>query len=347
MEKKIISRERVSIVLDYGYVKGVHENGSTVLFPAVLNQLASTSSGQLGTQQYQSRVKVRNEYYDIGNASMSSGGIRIFQDETVVPLSLNVAIGSAVHRLIEHNEPVDLVVGLPMQVYSAQREEISEALNNYSMEMSIDGITKLISFNHVIVVPEIVGLYYFAIHNMDGSVKDSRLINQPVGVVHSEYRSLELLYMVRDTEGLLMSNELSGSEQPGLRDVDLEMQIQVTNLIKAKANILEIEKALSWYDGEFDHAGKTYDIRGIQKDLHEVHVLKIKDVIERKWGAEINSLQAIFIDESELMAAGLIGSFPSVKRLENNNFVSAYGCLAVQALAMKASAPIEAVVSKE
>lgn len=341
-----VDRERISVVLGFDYVKGAHEDGSTVIFPSVAAQRSSTANG-LSHGQEQYRVKVGELHYDVGEAGMAAGGSRIWTEKEGELSYLSLVIGTAIHILSKKNKPVDLVVGISRALYNLRKDVIKKMLVDLAVEITIDGITKTIRFNHVLVIPTIVGVYYYAIHNIDGSVKDSNLINRQVAVINPEYEALELLFMSRGRKGLFPREELSGSENPGMNEVFKSLQSKTDNLINAVADPMEIEKAISWYDGEFDHSGKTYDLKEIHLTTFKDHAQKIVDSVKQKWGAEINNLHAILIGEDNAISALCKESFPAVREFDAPEFSSAFGSLAVQSLALKTSAHTETSVNKE
>jgi len=339
---------RISVDIGFGYTKAVNEKGKSVFFPSVVAPLyASTTGGALGYGNDDYIVRMNDKDYYVGDAAMTAGGDRQWEEEAAENANLNILVGTAVHVLMSKDEEIDLVVGLPMSFYTSQRKAIKETLLSLKTDITIGGKTKHVQFSSVFVFPQSAGVYYHAIHNIDGSIKDMNLFNKQVGVIDCGNRTVDLLYMARGRKGLMPREELSGSEDLGMYEAHKIVQHKARALINGNADLIEIEKSLLWFNGDLDFKGQTYNLRKIQKETYAEHAQKIVAWVKQKWGDDINTLHSVIIGGGggEALFSHFEDQFPSIIKVEKPILSNAYGYLAAQALAMRAKQ--EAAATKE
>lgn len=336
---------RISVDIGYGFTKAVNEEGKEVSFPSVVGRkFGSTLGNVLGVAQedYEIKLKYKDEdreeqSFYVGDAGMSAGGSRTWEEEAAKNRNLIVLVSTAIAILNTKDEPVDLAVGLPMSYFNTQRKAIREALRNLEVICEIGNEEKEIHIQSVFVFPQSAGVYYAAIHNTDGSIKNINLINKPVSIIDVGYRTVDILYMARSKKGLMPREDLSGSEDLGMNEAHKEVQIETSKLIRGTADIIKVEKALLWFNGDFDYKGNTYNLRKIQQKAYENHAQSIISWVKQKWADEINDLSAILIGGGggESLYPYFSESFPTAMKVEQPEFANARGYLAAQALAMK------------
>jgi len=342
---------RISVDIGFGFTKAVSEKEKTVSFPSVVApRIASTTGGALGYGQDDYLVTIDGQDYYVGDAGMIAGGNRTWEDEVVQNQNLKILVTTAIHVLLEELEDeakVDLAVGLPMSFYVNQRKAIKDALMKMKADVTIGGKKKHIEVGSVFVFPQSAGVYYHALHNIDGSIKNQNLFSRQVGVIDPGYRTVDILYMARGRKGLLPREDLSGSEDLGMNEAHKIVRIRASQLIGGEADLLEVEKSLLWFNCEFDFKGKTYNIRDIRDQTYKEHAAKIVAWVKQRWGDEINNLHAIILGGGggEALYPYMKDSLPTLMKVDKPEFANAFGYLAAQALAMRASG--EAAAAKE
>ena len=336
---------RLSVDIGFGFTKAVSETGKEVKFPSVVGRkYGSTLSGVLGgvqedyqiTLSYEDEPK-ENESYYVGDAAMTAGGSRTWEENAAKNRNLIVLVSTAVAVLMDQDEPIDLAVGLPMSYFNNQRKSIREALQTLDVICTLNGKKKRIHIRSVFVFPQSAGVYYSALHNLDGSVKDANLFNRPVAVIDVGYRTVDLLYMTRAKTGLVPREDLSGSEDLGMNEAHKVVQLDTSTLIKGTADLNEVEKAILWFQGELQYRGQTFNLTHLKEKAYRNHAERIKAWVKQKWGDDMNNLAAVIIGGGggEALFTHFDGEFPGLLKVEKPEFANARGYLAAQAIKLK------------
>lgn len=337
---------RIAVDFGFGYVKAVNENRKLVKFPSVVAPIiSSVTGGSLGYMKDDYMIKFDGNSYYVGDAAMIAGGNRAWEEDASKNQFLKFLAATAMFELLDKDEPVDLAVGLPMSVYNTQKQAISDALKEFKHEVSIGSTTKNIKVRSVFVFPQSAGVFYAAIHDIDGTVKNQNLFNKQVGVIDVGHRTVDVLYMARGRKGLAPLDNLSKSNDLGMNEAHQEIQIKASQLVGGETDLIEIEKSLLWFLGEFDYKGKTYNLQDIQKATYEEHAYKIVSWVKQLWGDSINNLHAIFIagGGGDSLYPTMEKHLPVPQKVEMPEYANAFGFLAAQALAME----MQKTLSKE
>lgn len=342
---------RISVDLGFGYVKAVNELGNTIDFPSVVElQIGSDVSGSLFGTNEDYKVVLKNEIgektYFVGDAAMSMGGSRAFDDEAVNNKNLDVLISSAIALLMGDSEMIDLAVGLPMGFYSAQKDSLKKRLEGFEQTVKIKGEEKHIKVNTVFVFPQGAGAYYASIFDINGEVKNADLVNKAVGVVDVGHRTTDFIFMTRTRKGIAPVSGLTGSLDFGMKDVFKLVQQNVINEIVVRMRqkgkpakepkIEEIEKSVLWFQDKLDHQGETYALTKYVNDANKTVASNIADSLKQRWSDKVDSLAAIMIGGGggDTMYEHFTGVFHSVRKVEDPRFANAKGYLAAQAQAL-------------
>lgn len=335
---------RISVDIGFGFTKAVDEEGKEVSFPSVVGRkFESTLGGALGGVQDDYEITIIDENegklsYYVGDAAMSAGGQRTWEENAAKNRNLIVLVSTAISLLLkDKKDQVDLAVGLPMSYFNTQRKAIRDALNNLKVSTVIGNLESEISVKSVFVFPQSAGVYYSALHEVDGTIKNIDLINKAVGIIDVGYRTADILYMARAKKGLMPREDLSGSHDLGMNEAHKEIQNEVSKIIKGSADLLKVEKALLWFGGDFEHRGITYNLRQIQDRAYEAHAHAITAWVKQRWSNEINDLSAIIIGGGggDSLYPYFKEGFSNTMKVDKPEFANARGYLAAQALAMK------------
>lgn len=333
---------RIAVDIGYGFTKGASEEGKMISFPSVVGRkFISRLGGALsGQEDFEVTLRFQNQdeeqSYFVGDAAMSAGGQRTWEEEAVKNRNLIVLVSTAIALLNTKDEPVDLAVGLPMSYYNTQKNSIKDALENLNLTCIVQDRVCQISVNSVFVFPQSAGVYYSAIHDIDGTIKNANLINKAVGIIDVGYRTADILYIARAKKGLMPRDDLSGSHDLGMNEAHRFIQNEVSKIIKGNADILKIEKSLLWFNGDFEYKGNTISLRKIQDRAYEAHAQAITSWVKQTWGDEIFDLSAIIIGGGggDSLFPYFKENFETAMKVEKPEFANALGYLAAQALAM-------------
>ncbi|MGG2201888.1 hypothetical protein [Paenibacillus validus] len=340
---------RISVDIGFGYTKAVSEAGREVTFPSVVGRkFASSLEGILGGNQedyivtlsYPDKPDEDAQSYYVGDAAMTAGGNRTWEEEHAKNRNLDVLISTAMGLLNEKDdEPVQLAVGLPMSVFVAQQNEIKRRLTGLNITCVIGKKTKELQVESVFVFPQGAGVYYAALHDIDGGIKNMELVNKQVAVIDVGYRTTDFLFMVKGKKGLIPRPEpFSGSEDIGMNTAHTEIQTATLKPLKGQqADILDIEKALLWHNGMMPIKGGELDLKPYRAKAYEALANEISSRLKRRWGDDINTLSAIIIGGGggDALYSHFESSFPAAMKIEKPEYANARGYLAAQALVMK------------
>lgn len=339
---------RISVDIGFGYTKAVSESGREVTFPSVVGRkFASSLEGILGgyqeeyvvTLSYPEKADEEAQSFYVGDAAMTAGGNRTWEEHHAKNRNLEVLISTAIGLLNENDdEPVQLAVGLPMSVFNAQQSELKKKLSGLNMTCTIGSETKHLKVESVFVFPQGAGVYYAALHDIDGSIKNMELVNKQVAVIDVGYRTTDYLFMAKAKKGLVPRPEpFSGSEDIGMNTAHTEIQTAIMKPLKSQPDILDIEKALLWHNGMMPIKGGEFDLKPYRKTAYEDLANEIISRLKRRWGDDINTLSAIIIGGGggDALYSHFENSFPAVMKVEKPEYANARGYLAAQALVMK------------
>ncbi|MBJ6360510.1 hypothetical protein ACFOQM_04175 [Paenibacillus sp. GCM10012307] len=344
---------RISVDIGFGYVKAENEEGKSILFPSVVGlRRASNVAGVFGEQFDDYIVTIKkgdedqNSYY-VGDAGLTSGGTRTWEDEHAKNRNLEVLIATAMGILNEKEEPVELAVGLPMNVFSAQHEELKRKLTGLSLDVSVEGERQpknsKIQVSSVFVFPQGAGAYYAALHNIDGSVKDANLLNKPLAVIEIGFRTTDFLFMSLGKRGLQPRPEpFTGSLDIGMNTAQTEIQQAAKKELGGyEPDLKEIEKALLWpgMNGILTAKGKSIDLKPFRKQANENVASRIISQLKQRWRDEVNTLSSVMIGGGggDDLYSHFEQAFGITQKVENPQFANAKGFLAAQALALRAA----------
>lgn len=340
---------RISVDIGYGYTKAVSEKGQAVTFPSVVGRkFASSLEGILGgyqedyvvTLSYPDKPDQEPLSYYVGDAAMTAGGVRTWEEEHAKNQNLDVLISTAMALLNENDdEPIQLAVGLPMAVFNAQQHDLKKRLTGLNVTCDIDKKTKHLQVESVFVFPQGAGVYYAALHDVDGSIKNMELISKQVVVIDVGYRTTDFLFMAKGKKGLIPRPEpFSGSEDIGMNTAHIEIQTEILKPLKGhQADLLDIEKAIMWHNGMMPIKGGEFDLKPYRTRAYANLANEIISRLKRRWGDDINTVTATIIGGGggESLYAYFESSFPATMKVENPEYANARGFLAAQALVMK------------
>lgn len=336
---------RISVDVGYGYVKAVNEKGQKIAFPSVVAPSFTKGIGNVlgGSKDDYSVVMWpfgkpnESSCYYVGDRAMTSGGaVRTWEENAAENTNITIFVLTAL-AILNDDSPVELAVGLPMEYFNKQNQEIKEGLQNIDYSVNVEGGkgTRRVRVNSVFVFPQGAGAYYAACLNIDGTVKNLDIINQAVGVIDIGYRTTDYLVMAKGKKGIAPREDLTGSLELGMNEAHQNVQKEIEKLVDKQVDLLKVEQAILWNEGKFVFKGQTYDLCEHINNSYEALSQRIASKIKIIWGDEIDHLSSIYIAGGGVVVLFdyLKEAFESIDKLDS--FANAEGYLAAQALKFK------------
>jgi plasmid segregation protein ParM len=339
---------RISVDVGFGYVKAVNEHKKTIDFPSVVDPKIESALGGFGAEEdYSISIKGEKDAlrtYLVGDAAMSMGGSRAFDDQVVNNKNLDVLISTAIALLLDgSDEPVDLAVGLPMDYYGPQKDDLQKRFENYTQNIVLEGKEIKIHVQSVFVFPQGAGAYYASVFDINGEVKNQDLFNKAVGVIDIGHRTTDFIYMTRTKKGLAPVPGLTGSLDLGMKNVFKNVTENLYTEVQRKAKSAgktpkkpsqdEVEKAVLWFNGELNHQSEHYKLDKHLTDASKIVASNIADQIKAVWSDKEDNLAAIMIGGGggDTLYRHFEDAFNGVRKVDNPRFANAEGYLAAQA----------------
>ena len=338
---------RISVDVGYGYVKAVNEHNKMIDFPSVVDHKIESALGDFGVaEDYSITIKTEDKSisYLVGDAAMSMGGSRAFDDQVVNNKNLDVLISTSIALLLDgSDESVDLAVGLPMDYYGPQKEELEKRFENYKQSVVLEGKEIEINVQSVFVFPQGAGAYYASVFGIDGKVKNHDLFNKAVGVIDVGHRTTDYIFMTRTKKGLAPVPGLTGSLDWGMKnvfknvtdslDIEVQRRAKVAGKNPKKPSQEEVEKAILWFNREINHQGESYKLDKYLEDASKIISSNIADKLKSIWSDKADNLAAIMIGGGggDTLYRHFEDAFKSTRKVDNPRFANAEGYLAAQA----------------
>ncbi len=339
---------RISVDVGFGYVKAINEHNKMIDFPSVVDHKIESALGDFGaTDDYTITIKGEENTsrdYLVGDAAMSMGGSRAFEDKVVNNKNLDVLISTAIALLLDgSDEPVDLAVGLPMDYFGPQKGDLEKRFENYQQVIVLENKEIKIHVQSVFVFPQGAGAYYASVFGIDGEVKNHDLFNKAVGVIDVGHRTTDYIFMTRTKKGLAPVPGLTGSLDWGMKNVykvvtdglDIEVQRRAKEGGKnpKKPSQEEVEKAILWFNREINHQSETYKLDKYLADASKIISGNIADKLKSIWSDKADNLAAIMIGGGggDTLYRHFEDAFKGARKVENPRFANAEGYLAAQA----------------
>lgn len=336
---------RISVDVGYGYVKAVNEKGKKVTFPSIVAPSFTKGIGNvLGGSKDDYAVVMwpfgrpgESSCYYVGDRAMTSGGaVRTWEENAAENTNIIIFILTAL-ALLNDDSTIELAVGLPMEYFDKQNQEIKEALSSIDYSVNVEGGkgTKRIKINSVFVFPQGAGAYYAACLSPDGTVKNPDIINQAVGIIDIGYRTTDYLVMAKGKKGIAPREDLTGSLEIGMNEAHQNVQKEVEKLVGKQVDLLKIEQAILWNGGKFTFKGQEFVLNDYIEKSYEALSQRITSKIKIIWGDEIDHLSIIYIAGGgvKVLYSYLHDAFEMCDALDT--FANAEGYLAAQALKSK------------
>ncbi len=344
---------RIAVDVGFGFIKAMNQNNEKIRFPSVVSKKSENSlKGIVGGtgddysvtywEVSQSGENVNQKKLYIGDAGLSNGGTRKWEDKDKFNVEdIKIFIVTAV-GLLNENEPVDLCLGLPMSYYLTKKEELYEGLKDLNARISIMGQRGLreVKFSSIFVFPQGAGAYYSSFCDINGNINDYEFAQSNVGVIDIGFRTVDFLVMMKGRNGIQISDNLSGSlEEDGMNTALQNIQKAVSNdkRVNREVALEEIEKAILWFNSRFDFRRETIDLTEYEDQAYRELAEEIISKIKIRWGAEGDLLSRVVITGggAEELFPYMRDKFDTAVLQNDCAFGNCKGYLAAQAIKMK------------
>lgn len=191
---------KVAIDLGYGYVKGINENGKTVLIRTAIGsansrQFVNVFGGSTTTKEHIiiSQNEIEKQYF-IGDLARkeSRDCSSPFEKNKIDNQSTKVLLATAFALLNESNNgPVHLVTGPPLLYAAEQKDSFKSTLTDYNAVLQFVGEEKIhvVKFERVTVFPQGAAVVYHALRKQPELGKAGKTFV----VIEPGYKTTEIL----------------------------------------------------------------------------------------------------------------------------------------------------------
>lgn len=343
---------RIAVDIGFGFVKAMNELGSKIIFPTVIaRQSENTLRGIVGgtgddysiiyweTSKTGETFNQKKLY--VGDAGITNLANRRWEDKTEFNAEdLKVFISTAVGLLNTNNKKIDLVVGLPVSYYLKQKDELISILKDLKAKISYEGITGIreIQFNDIFVFPQGAGAYYSAIFDKNGEIVNYNLANSSVGIIDVGFRTVDYLVMAKGRKSISIVDRLTGSlEEEGINRAFQQIESEISNEIGKSLGVMEIEKAILWFDSKLDYKRNQIDLKVYEERAYKDLAENISSQIKQKWGSDEDTLPIILITGGggQVLYPILKTKFKQAELQANSSFANCEGYLGAQARKFK------------
>jgi len=195
----------VGLDIGFGFTKGVNGRDSLV-FKSIFGEASEIQYREqmLGAPAIEDHlhVSIDGEDYFVGELAERQSNVRSFtldQNQFVSEFSKVMAL-AAIANLVERNEPVRVVTGLPVSYYRRHRDELTKIITGKHAVTLTDHQGKPqevpVNITHVRVIPQPFGTLFNQMMNNMSEVTDKRLVQEKIGVIDVGFRTSD--YTVAD-----------------------------------------------------------------------------------------------------------------------------------------------------
>ncbi len=190
--------EVVGIDIGFGFTKATNGKES-LIYKSVYGestdiQFRDKILGGSVNEEYL-HIELDGQAYFVGELAERQSNVRFFTlDQTqMVANFAKILAMAALSKLVERNEPVKLVTGLPVGQYRRLKNDLARILQGRHTLTLIDesgGRTEtVISVSQVKVIPQPVGTLFDLMLNDQGGAGERRFLNEKVGVIDIGFRT--------------------------------------------------------------------------------------------------------------------------------------------------------------
>ena len=330
------SENTLSVDVGFGYEKAIYNSPKNrIQFPSIVKKVAAFENSIIGgSEDYQVSIKEEKDseitYAYVGVAGLTHRGTRRWEDKGALDIESIKLLVCTAAVLLDAASDSNLCVGLPLSYYNDLeiREKLRNAFRSMKAFVKVGKKEKEVCFSDIKVYAQGAGAYFSSLFNIDGTIKDEKLLSESIAIIDIGFRTFDYLYVVMGENGHVSLSELCGSlEEYGMNRA---LQITAKNIntkYSASVSANEVEKAIFWnsYSGKLknpDVAIAPY-FEAAKKEL----VQEIVSELGRKWQDSVKDLAAIIVTGGggvELFEL-IKEQFPKAVLQNDANFANAVG----------------------
>lgn len=195
----------VGLDIGFGFTK-VTNGRDSLVFKSIFGEASEIQYREqmLGAPSIEEHLhlSVDGEDYFVGELAERQSNVRSFtldQNQFVAEFSKVMAL-AGIASMVERNEPVRVVTGLPISYYRRHRDELSRILTGKHAVTLTDHQGKPrevpVNISHVRVIPQPFGSLFNQMMNNMAEVTDKRFVQEKIGVIDVGFRTSD--YTVAD-----------------------------------------------------------------------------------------------------------------------------------------------------
>lgn len=276
----------VGLDIGFGFTK-VTNGRDSLVFKSIFGEASDIQYREqmLGTPAIEDHlhVSIDGEAYFVGELAERQSNVRSFtldQNQFVADFSKVMSL-TGIANLIERNEPVRVVTGLPISYYRRHREELSKILTGKHAVSVTDHHNNArevpVNITHVRVIPQPFGSLFNQMMNNMAEVTDKRFVQEKIGVIDIGFRTSD--YTVADktrySERASRTTESGISKAFGL----------IAGKLKEKTGTsIELYRLYdSVAKGSIKIRGKSIDLKPLVENAFGKLAAAIASEVERLW----------------------------------------------------------------
>ena len=276
----------VGIDIGFGFTKGT-DGKDLLIFKSIFGEAAEIQFREqlltvAGPDEYL-HIELDGEAFFVGELAERQSHVRSFtldQNQFITNFAKTMAM-AALSRLVEPNDHLNLVTGLPVSFYRRHREELSGLLLGTHTLISVDASGARrelpVTIDQVRVIPQPFGSLFNLMLNDSNELSDKRYVQEKIGVVDVGFRTTD--YTISDKTKY--SGRGSGSTDSGIaRAFDI-----IASKLREQTGV-DVE-LYRMYDavarGSIKIRGKTIDLRHLTEEAFSKLASAVATECDRLW----------------------------------------------------------------
>lgn len=331
---------RVAVDVGFGHTKVMSDNGVKVTFPSVVakEDYGRAADDIVFEGKVRQKVTINEEGWLFGSSAITSPtAIRPWDSVAAKRTGYDVLVIASILSCMEGwmaAVDVDLVLGLPVSMYGAQRDDLRRRFEGLALEARLGDLPATsIRISSVLVLPQSAGVYYASVLDSSGAVCDETLMDGTVGVIDAGFRTTDLFVMTRDDDGIHPVKSLSTSIDQGVSQVYERVRRRIESMVGGMVDPLDIEKALRTTSGVLVHTGIRVELRPLIVEEATPVANSIADSVRVVWGRSLSTMAAILLAGGGAVVLGhvLRDISPVARVVPDPQYANVRGFLAAQA----------------
>jgi len=331
---------KVAIDLGYGYVKGINENGKTVLIRTAVGSATNRQLSNIFDRSSKTKEHIiitengLEKQYFIGDLARcdSKDCSSPFEKNKIDNQSNKVLMAAAFAMLVEDNRPVHLVTGPPLLYITEQKDSFKKVLTEYSSALQFVGEEKIhaIKFERVTIFPQGAAALHYLLHKQPELAKP----NRSFAIIEVGYKTTEILVFKISKEGKIIPvNSSSTTLELGMNLVERSLGEALFQKTGAKFNLSTLDTVLR-DDPVISFRGKEINLQEEVDNAKDSLARNITDGMIRVLGDQIEFISKIIFAGGVIQDEYIKNRIKAILKsdffiVEDSQFANARGMLEV------------------